>query len=206
MHTKRALVACCAGFYDRQVSLLSCSLETKPIAFLFEVIAWITRTKRTWRSTRHINTAFFRRLLHHRVCTRVACASQSLTVSWSLFLSRGIENGQLLQYGHAYQLSVCANVKTMDARMCTRGMVRKQKRSHIKRNGPLTFYWPLLYSWSMINDSDVLLVLWLKIIQGSICTCRIILFMAHPTRYSDWGGVARSQDSQCSFRSPVSSY
>ena len=38
--------------------------------------------------------------------------------SWlpeSSFLPRDIENGQLLQYGHAYQLSVCANVKTMDA-------------------------------------------------------------------------------------------
>ena len=36
--------------------------------------------------------------------------------SWLLessFLQRGIENGQLLQYGHVYQLSVCANVKTM---------------------------------------------------------------------------------------------
>jgi hypothetical protein len=34
----------------------------------------------------------------------------------SLFLPRGIENGQLLQYSHAYQLSGHANVKTMDAR------------------------------------------------------------------------------------------
>jgi hypothetical protein len=99
--------------------------------------------------TRHTNTAFFRRLLHHRVCTRVACASRSLTASRSFFLSHGIENGQLLQYGHAYQLSVCANVKTMDARVHTRGMARKWKRYHIKRiiqrNGTLTFYWPLLY-------------------------------------------------------------
>ena len=29
----------------------------------------------------------------------------------SSFLPRGIENGQLLHYGHAYQLSVCVNVK-----------------------------------------------------------------------------------------------
>ena len=36
----------------------------------------------------------------------------------SSFLPRGIENGQLLQYSHAYQLSVCANVKTMDAHAC----------------------------------------------------------------------------------------
>ena len=36
----------------------------------------------------------------------------------SSFLPHSIENGQLLQYGHAYQLSVCANVKTMDARAC----------------------------------------------------------------------------------------
>jgi hypothetical protein len=44
--------------------------------------------------------------------------SQSLKSS---FLPRGIENGQLLQYGHSYQLSVCANVKTMYmyARACT---------------------------------------------------------------------------------------
>jgi hypothetical protein len=34
----------------------------------------------------------------------------------SSFLPRGIENGQLLQYGHAYQLSVRGNVKTMYAR------------------------------------------------------------------------------------------
>jgi hypothetical protein len=33
----------------------------------------------------------------------------------SLFLPRGIENDQLLQYGHAYQLSGRANVKTTDA-------------------------------------------------------------------------------------------
>jgi hypothetical protein len=100
------------------VSLLSRSLEAKLIPFLLEAIAWAIRAKRTWRLTRHTNTAFFRCLLHHRVCTRVACASWSLTASRSLFLSRGIENGQLLQYGHAYQLSVCANVKTMDARAC----------------------------------------------------------------------------------------
>jgi hypothetical protein len=34
----------------------------------------------------------------------------------SLFLPRGIENGQLLQYSHAYQLSGRANMETMDAR------------------------------------------------------------------------------------------
>ncbi len=34
----------------------------------------------------------------------------------SSFLPRSTENGQLLQYGHAYQLSVRANVKTMYAR------------------------------------------------------------------------------------------
>jgi hypothetical protein len=32
------------------------------------------------------------------------------------FLPRGIENGQLLQYGHAYQLIVRANVKAIDVR------------------------------------------------------------------------------------------
>ena len=32
----------------------------------------------------------------------------------SSFLPRGIENGQLLQYSHAYQLSTCTNVKMMD--------------------------------------------------------------------------------------------
>jgi hypothetical protein len=34
----------------------------------------------------------------------------------SSFLPRGTENSQLLQYGHAYQLSLRANVKTMYAR------------------------------------------------------------------------------------------
>jgi hypothetical protein len=36
----------------------------------------------------------------------------------SSFLPRGTENGQLLQYGHAYQLSVRANIKTMYAHAC----------------------------------------------------------------------------------------
>ena len=36
---------------------------------------WTTWAKRTWRLTRHTNTAFFQCLLHHRVSTRVACAS-----------------------------------------------------------------------------------------------------------------------------------
>ena len=35
----------------------------------------------------------------------------------SLFFPCGIENDQLLQYSHAYQLSDCVNVKTIDARV-----------------------------------------------------------------------------------------
>ena len=35
-----------------------------------------------------------------------------------LFLPHGIENGQLLQYGHAYQLRVCTNIIMMDAQVC----------------------------------------------------------------------------------------
>ena len=50
---------------------------------------------------------------NYQVSMRVDCASPSLTAS-----SCGIENSQLLQYGHAYQLSICANLKTMDARVC----------------------------------------------------------------------------------------
>ena len=37
-HTKIALVACCAGFYDRWMALLGCSLEAKLIASLLEVL------------------------------------------------------------------------------------------------------------------------------------------------------------------------
>jgi hypothetical protein len=58
--------------------------------------------------------------------------------SWLLkssFLPRGTENGQLLQYGHAYQLSVRAKVKTMDARehtaeQCENGNAIISKRSY----------------------------------------------------------------------------
>ena len=53
-----------------------------------------------------------------------------LRCSWLLessFLPHGIKNGQLLLYGHAYQLSICANVKT------------KQKRSHLKTIVPLLY-------------------------------------------------------------------
>ena len=39
-------------------------------------------------------------------------------LSESLFLPCGIENCQLKQYSHAYQLSVCAKVKTMDVCAC----------------------------------------------------------------------------------------
>ena len=41
--------------------------------------------------------------------------------SWLLessFLPHGIENSQLLQYDHAYQLSFCMNIKTMDMHAC----------------------------------------------------------------------------------------
>ena len=34
----------------------------------------------------------------------------------SSFLPHGIENDQLLQYSHAYKLSDCANIKTIDTR------------------------------------------------------------------------------------------
>jgi hypothetical protein len=47
----------------------------------------------------------------------------------SLFLPRGIENGQLLQYGHAYQLSGRVNVKMMDAR--TSAMEQCENRNAI---------------------------------------------------------------------------
>ena len=71
----------------------------------------------------------------------------------SSFLPRSIENGWLLQYGHAYQLSVLANVNT---RTCVLlciyaycGTVRKRKcyatQRSCKQNGTLTFYWLLLY-------------------------------------------------------------
>ena len=57
---------------------------------------------------------------------RVGCASPLLTASRKLFLPRGIENGRLLQCSHAYQLSVCTNVKTVDAHVCVLPRIAEQ--------------------------------------------------------------------------------
>ena len=91
--------------------------------------------KHTWPSTRHEDTAFFRRLLHYRVCTRDGCASLSSTASQKLISSTRHMNGQLWWYGHAYQLSICANIKWwMRVRAYSPycGMVSKQKHSCLK--------------------------------------------------------------------------
>ena len=148
MHTKIALVACCAGFYNRWVALLGHLLEAKPIAFLLEVIAQTTRSKHTWWSTRHKDTAFFQCLLHYWVCTRVGWASLLLTASWSSSSTR-----------HRQMVNYCSTVmpkpikrsherKTMDARACVLPHTVKWKRSHLKTNMQWNwtsiFYWPLL--------------------------------------------------------------
>ena len=66
MHTKIAVVAYCAGFYDRQAAPL-CQVfplvGSQEDAFLFEAIARTTRSKRTWQLSRHKMTAFFRCVL-----------------------------------------------------------------------------------------------------------------------------------------------
>ena len=49
----------------------------------------------------------------------------------SSFLPHGIEKGRLLQYGHAYQLSVCANVKAMDVRVCVLPVPRNSVKTEI---------------------------------------------------------------------------
>jgi hypothetical protein len=51
------------------------------------------------------------------------------------FLSHGIENSQLLlQYGHAYQLSVQANVKTMESTARMRNDVKTETHHTMQQN------------------------------------------------------------------------
>ena len=52
--------------------------------------------------------------------------------SRKLISSTWHRDGQLLQYSHAYQLSVCANVKMMDARVCV--LPRTTERCENKTN------------------------------------------------------------------------
>ena len=126
MHTRIALAASCISLYDcwaaqtasyflfiqSQTHRLFCSRRS---LILFKVIARTSCTKCTWQVTRHKRIAFFRRQLHQLVCERVPCASPWLTTS---FLSHGNKNYQLLQYGHAYQLSVRVSVKKRLTHMC----------------------------------------------------------------------------------------
>ena len=121
-HTRIALAASCISLYNcwaaqtasyllfirSQADRLFCSRRS---LILFEaIIARTSCTKCTWQVTRHKRIAFFRRLY----VTSVSLWEGSLCFSmanYTLFLSHGNKNYQLLQYGHAYQLSVRVSVK-----------------------------------------------------------------------------------------------
>ena len=94
----------------------SCLSLIQSQAKSFEAIARTARMKRIWQATKHKITAFF------STSTMLAslyggflCFSMLPYFSKARIFHVAIENSQLLQYGHAYQLNDRTNVKTMDA-------------------------------------------------------------------------------------------
>ena len=132
MRTKIAVVACCAGstrpLAGSQADSFFCSRRS------LELLARnIPDNRQDTKVQLSFDVCYI--IESARGLAVLLCHSQ---LPESLFLPRGIENGQLLQYGHAYQLSVCMNVKTMDAHArvlhrtaerCENGNVLTTKRS-----------------------------------------------------------------------------
>ena len=60
------------------------------------------------------------------------CFSMLTYFSQAQVFDTAIENGQLLQYGHAYQLNDSTNVKTKDACMRYSATVQERKRLNLR--------------------------------------------------------------------------
>ena len=149
VRTKIALVACCTGFCNHYAALFGCSLVAKLIALWWSLELLMRNVPGNWQDKKIQIVNFL-------------SISATLSIEWvqglvvllrcsrllkNSFLPCRIENGQLLQYGHAYLLSVCENTKThvcillrIHAYCRT---VRKRKRytskQSYKQNGMLIF-------------------------------------------------------------------